>query len=94
MATGGRSVEPDSSSGVAYGSLARSLRRRRTELAALFEEVGSFAGVVAAYQSKHPLEPDVTRIEFEAALADAGGKGSRPPAGPRRVSIRTVPAKE
>jgi len=78
---GRRAVEADSPSGSAYASLARSLRRRRAELAALVAAGGTFASVAQAYQAEHPLEPDVTEVEVEVAVAEASPRAARASAG-------------
>jgi len=66
---GRRSVESDSPAGIAYSSLARSLRRRREELRALAEAGRSEAAIAESYQKEHPLEPVVTFDEVRMALA-------------------------
>ena len=69
--SGRKGVEPDSPAGIAYGSLSRSLRRRRAELAALMEAGGTATAVAEAYQAEHPLEPEVTAAEVDAAVTGA-----------------------
>jgi hypothetical protein len=71
-------VEEDSPAGVAYGTLSRSLRRRRAELVLLMEAGGNPATVAARYQDDHPLEPAVTAEEIEAALTEAKSLLDRP----------------
>ena len=74
---GRRAIEADSLAGVAYGSLSRSLRRRRAELLALAEAGGTVSAIAKSYGADHPLEPEVTAAEVEAALtqANAGKRG-------------------
>jgi hypothetical protein len=67
---GHRAVDEDSTAGVAYGTLSRSLRRRRAELAALKEAGGTTATIAAFYQAEHPLEAAVTAEEIDAAVAE------------------------
>ena len=74
---GRRAVDKDSAAGSVYGSLARSRRRRRSELVALLESTGSPTGAVEAYHARHPLEPRVSNAEIEAALAAAERVPSR-----------------
>ncbi|MGA8303831.1 MAG: hypothetical protein WA691_10055 [Thermoplasmata archaeon] len=69
--TGRRTVDEDSTAGIAYGSIARSMRRRRSELVALMEAGGTVATAAQAYASGHPLEPHVTTEEIDAAVAEA-----------------------
>ncbi len=68
---GHRTVDADSTAGVAYATLSRSLRRRRAELVELAEAGGTPATVARAYQAEHPLEPVVTSEEIEAAVAES-----------------------
>ena len=86
--SGRRAVEEDSPAGLAYGTLSRSLRRRRAELALLAEEGGTPESVVARYQDDHPLEPAVTVEEIAAAVAEAraaqAARSKRVGAEPRR----------
>ena len=74
---GRRAVEGDSIAGTAYGSISRSLQRRRAELAALMEAGGTGATVARSYQAGHPFEPDVTDDEVNAAVAEAKAGGAR-----------------
>jgi hypothetical protein len=69
--TGRRAVEEDSTAGIAYGSLARSMSRRRSELVALMEAGGTVSTVAQAYEARHPLEPPVSAEEIHAAVAEA-----------------------
>jgi hypothetical protein len=90
---GRRAVDDDSPAGVAYGSLSRSLRRRRAELAALVEAGATATTAAAAYQADHPLEPEVTLAEVESAAAEAKAMAGRnssttPPPTPSRVRKR------
>jgi hypothetical protein len=78
-----RGVDDDSTAGVAYGTLSRSLRRRRAELVALIEAGAHRSTVAVSYQLEHPLEPTVTNEEIDAAVAEAKGK-------PTRNSMRVV----
>jgi hypothetical protein len=73
---GRRAVEEDSPAGVAYGTLSRSLRRRRAELVDLVEAGGTTSSVAEAYQAEHPLEPVVTTDEVDAAVAEAKAKAA------------------
>jgi hypothetical protein len=84
---GRRAVEEDSLSGTAYASLARALRRRRTELAELAEAGGTFPSVAKAYQEGHPQEPVVTALEVELAIAEAKARVTR--ASTRKPKNRT-----
>ncbi len=68
--TGRRAVTPDSPAGVAYGSIAKSLRRRRAELVAMIDAGSTAAETARSYEREHPLEPVVTPEEIEVALAD------------------------
>jgi hypothetical protein len=77
---GRRAVDADSLAGAAYGSLSRSLRRRRAELVALVEAGETLSNIVKSYQLEHPLEPNVTRAEVDAAVADAKAQAARMPA--------------
>jgi hypothetical protein len=74
---GRRAVTADSPAGAAYASVARALRRRRADLAALAAEGGTFPSIAGAYQSEHPLEPDVTASEVETAVAEEKLSASR-----------------
>jgi hypothetical protein len=74
---GRRAVEGDSSAGVAYGSLARALRRRRSELVALVEAGETYSAAAESYRARHPLEPDVTSEEVEAAVASLKARTAR-----------------
>ena len=94
---GRRGVEADSPAGVAYGSLSRSLRRRRAELVALVESGETVSAAARSYQAEHPLEPEVTVAEVDAAVAEAksraarsstNGEGERPSRGPRSTARR------
>lgn len=93
---GRRAVESDSPAGVAYGSLSRSLRRRRAELVALAEAGGTPSAVANAYQTEHPLEPEVSAEEVDAAVAEAKAMAVRESprivgernSGPRRRAAR------
>jgi len=88
---GRRTVDADSAAGVAYGSLSRSLRRRRAELVALVEAGGTLSNVAKSYQLGHPLEPNVTAAEVDAAVAEAKAKSARLStrmAGARRSRVR------
>ncbi|MGB6442013.1 MAG: hypothetical protein WBF81_01790 [Thermoplasmata archaeon] len=69
--SGRRAVDEDSLAAAAYGSLARSLRRRRAELIALLESGEPPEGVAVTYRSDHPLESAVTTDEVDAALAES-----------------------
>jgi hypothetical protein len=69
--SGRRAVTEDSPAGVAYGSISKSLRRRRAELVAMMEAGGTASTVARSYKAEHPLEPAVTEEEIFAALADA-----------------------
>lgn len=71
---GRRALDGDSPASVAYGSLSRSLRRRRAELVALVEAGRTASAAAKEYQAKHPLEPDVTVGEIDAAVADSKTK--------------------
>jgi hypothetical protein len=71
---GRRAVDEDSPAGVAYASLSRSIRRRRAELVALVEAGGTAATVAKSYRAEHPLEPDVTADEIDAAVAESRAK--------------------
>ncbi len=73
---GRRAVDEDSPAGVAYGTLSRSLRRRRAELVALMEAGGTAASVAKSYQAEHGLEPVVTPEEIDAAVAESKGKAA------------------
>lgn len=75
---GRRTVDNDSLAGTAYGSLARSLRRRHAELVELVKTTGSTAAALETYHDRHPLEPKVTDSEIEAAAVEAGIPVSRP----------------
>ncbi|MGI0070474.1 MAG: hypothetical protein ACRECT_00095 [Thermoplasmata archaeon] len=68
--TGRRAVEEDSPAGLAYGTLSRSLRRRRADLVALMEGGESSAGAAQAYDAAHPLEPRVSDEEIDTALSE------------------------
>jgi hypothetical protein len=74
---GRRAVDEDSAAGIAYGTLSRSLRRRRAELVELMEAGGTITSVARSYRSDHPLEPSVTSDEIEAAVAEMKGKVAR-----------------
>jgi hypothetical protein len=74
---GRRAVEEDSPAGIAYGTLARSLQRRRAELAALMRAGGTHSSVAESYEAEHPLEPKVTSEEIDAAVGEAGRIGAR-----------------
>jgi hypothetical protein len=74
---GRRAVEDDSLAGAAYGSLSRSLRRRRQELVSRVEAGESPSGVGKAYASDHPLEPAVTSDELDAAVAEVNARSTR-----------------
>ena len=74
---GRRAVEADSPAGVAYGSLSRSIRRRRAELVALVESGETASAAARSYQAEHPLEPEVTVAEVEAAVDEAKGRAPR-----------------
>jgi hypothetical protein len=76
---GRRAVTADSAAGVAYGSIAKSLRRRRDELAAMVEQGRSPREAAAAYQADHPLEPPVATEEIEAAISTRKRAASRRP---------------
>jgi len=73
---GRRAVDENSQAGIAYGTLSRSLRRRRAELAALMEAGGTTLSAAMAYQADHPLEPAVTPEEIEAAVEAARVKAT------------------
>jgi len=94
---GRRAIDEASPAGVAYRSLSKSLRRRRAELVALVEAVGTASTVAKTYQAEHPLEPIVTSAEVETAVAEANSRvsravlkpvGDRPPAARRPDSRR------
>lgn len=89
---GRRAIEEDSHAGVAYGTLSRSLRRRRAELVALMDAGGTPSSVATAYQAEHPLEPAVTAEEIEVALGEARGAGARPSL--ERLHQRRSPARK
>ena len=89
---GRRAVDDDSPAGVAYGSLSRSLRRRRAELVALVEGGHSSVSAALAYQKEHPLEPDVSVAEVDSAVAEARTRAARAISG-RRPEAR-VPRRE
>jgi hypothetical protein len=78
-----RAVTADSPAGQAYGSISKSLRRRRAELVALIEAGETPPAAARSYQTDHPLEPIVTLDEIDAALAEAraGPKASKPTSG-------------
>ena len=75
---GRRNIDKDSATGVAYGTLSRSLRRRRAELVALVRAGGTASTLASSYRAEHPLEPEVTPGEVKAALAEAKGTDRRP----------------
>jgi hypothetical protein len=85
---GHRTVDEDSVAGAAYGTLSRSLRRRRAELLALLEASGAADTVAASYGARHPLEPRVTPDEIEAAAAGkrTGKARNAPKVEPRRTA--------
>lgn len=68
---GHRTVDEDSVAGAPYGTLSRSLRRRRAELVALIGASDTADTVASTYGVRHPLEPRVTPEEIEAVLAEA-----------------------
>lgn len=74
---GRRAVDKNSSAGVAYGTLSRSLRRRRAELVALVKAGGTTSSVAKSYQADHPLEPAVTQDEIDDAFSEANGRATR-----------------
>ena len=74
---GRRAVEEDSPAGMAYGSLSRLLRRRRAFLVALLEEGEPASTLAATYRRGHPLEPEVSDAEREAAIAEAKARALR-----------------
>jgi len=75
-------MEDDSPAGVAYASLARSLRRRRAELIELIEAGAAPTEAAQRYQRDHPFEPLVSQEELEAARAGARPRDRDAPAGP------------
>jgi hypothetical protein len=92
---GRRAVTEDSSAGQAYGSISKSLRRRRSELAAMIGAGGTAASVARAYEAEHPLEPVVTADEVSAAVGEARVAVEIPPsteAGKRRPEGRKANA--
>jgi hypothetical protein len=89
---GRRNIDKDSATGVAYGALSRSLRRRRAELVALVKAGGTASTLASSYRAEHPLEPEVTPGEIEAALAEARVAAGRTSAGiaqERRARVRS-----
>jgi hypothetical protein len=68
---GRRNIDKGSATGVAYGNLSRSLRRRRAEIVALVKAGGTPSTIATSYRAEHPLEPEVTPGEIRAALAEA-----------------------
>jgi hypothetical protein len=74
---GRRAVDDDSLAGAAYGSLSRSLRRRRQELVARLEAGESPSGIGKAYASDHPFEPAVTSDEVDTAVAGVRARLAR-----------------
>jgi len=76
---GRRAVDVDSPAGVAYGSLSRSLRRRRAELVALVEAGETASTAARSYEAEHPLEPEVTPGEVHAAVAEARARAATKP---------------
>ena len=76
--SGRRAVTEDSPAGVAYGSISKSLRRRRAELVAMMETGGTASTVARSYKAEHPLEPAVTEEEIFAALADSKIRTTNP----------------
>lgn len=85
---GRRAVEPDSPAGVAYGSISRSLRRRRAELLILLEAGGSNDAIVESYRLAHPLEPEVTSDELDAVMSRARAVDSDTPMRPAKGASR------
>jgi hypothetical protein len=74
---GRRAIDEESTAGAAYGTLSRSLRRRRAELVELVEAGATPAVAAASYQRDHPLEPGVTVSEIEIALESARASTSK-----------------
>ena len=68
---GYRAADEESTAGVTYRKMARSLRRRRAELVALAVAGGSPSSIAADYQSNHPLESPVSPHEVETAVRAA-----------------------
>jgi hypothetical protein len=88
---GHRTVDEDSVAGAAYGTLSRSLRRRRAELLALMDTRGTADTAASVYGTRHPLEPRVTPEEIEAVLAEAKTRltqAARGDESPRRTRSR------
>jgi hypothetical protein len=88
---GRRAVTADSPAGAAYGSISKSLRRRRAELVALAAAGETAPTIARVYQAEHPLEPVVTNDEVAAALAEAKVHtgGSTPSSGAVRSGHRS-----
>ncbi len=91
---GRRTVDEASPAGVAYAALSRSFRRRRAELVSLAEAGGTRSSIARSYQVEHPLEPEVTDSEADAAIAEARAKAT-PVSGSsgegRRSRVRETP---
>jgi hypothetical protein len=82
-----RGLEEGSPAGIAYGSLSRSLRRRRSRLVELVKEGMPRSTLAEAYQAEHPLEPKVTADEVELAASEAL-TGRESPSGKTRSEVR------
>jgi hypothetical protein len=74
--TGHRAVDENSTAGVAYRKLSKTLQRRRAELVALAEAGGTPSSIAKSYESNHPLEQPVSTHEIETAVAAASARTS------------------